>query len=175
MKIKALIATSLLASLLGLAGCNSQPGNARSDADSVKKALEQADLKDVTVSDDADKNTLTLGGTLHSNDAKARAGDVAKSAAGNRTIANEISVQPVGEESQAKDIASNLDDGIEKNYKAALISRNLDKQSIHYDSKNGVLTLKGSVKSAQQKSQAEALAGKVPNVQQVVNQIEVHP
>ena len=38
--------------------------------DDVKKALEQADLKDVTVSENQDKNTITLGGKVHSNDAK---------------------------------------------------------------------------------------------------------
>jgi len=110
---------------------------------------------------------------LHSEDAKSRAGDVAKQAAPDRTIANEISVQPVGDESQAKSVQSNLDDGIENNYKAALVSKRLDKQSIHYDAKNGVLKLTGSVKTAQQKQEAELLASKVPNVQQVVNEIEV--
>src|SRR6185437_6053732 len=171
MKMKTLIATSLLAALFLAAGCTQT--NRKSEADAVKQALEQADLKDVTVSDDADKNTVTLGGTLHSNDAKGRAGDIAKQAAPDRTIANEISVQPVGDESQAKAVASNLDDGIENNYKAALISKRLDKQSIHYDAKNGVLTLKGNVKTAQQKAEAEQLASKIPNVEQVVNQIEV--
>ena len=172
MRIKFLITTSVLAAMLISAGCT-QTGPARSQADAVKQALEQADLKDVTVSDDASKNTITLGGTLHSDDAKGRAGDIAKQAAPDRTIANEVSVQPVGDESQAKAVASNLDDGIENNYKAALISKRLDKQSIHYKAKNGVLTLSGSVKAAQQKSEAASLASKVPNVQQVVNQIEV--
>jgi hyperosmotically inducible protein len=172
MKMKTLIATSRLAALFLAAGCTQT--NRKSEADAVKQALEQADLKDVTVSDDADKNTVTLGGTLHSNDAKGRAGDIAKQAAPDRTIANEISVQPVGDESQAKAVASNLDDGIENNYKAALISKRLDKQSIHYKAKNGVLTLTGSVQAAQQKAQAELLASKVPNVQLVLNQIEVY-
>jgi hypothetical protein len=98
--------------------------------DEVKKALEQADLKDVTVSEDQDKNVITLGGTVHSNEAKARAAEVAKTAANTRVIANEIIVQPVGSESQAKDVASNLDDGIEKNYKAALISSGLERQHV---------------------------------------------
>ena len=141
--------------------------------DNVERALKQADLKDVTVSEDAEKNTITLGGTLHSDDAKARAGSVAQAAAGPRIIANEISVQPVGEESRAKAESSALDDGIENNYKAALISANLDKQHIHYKAKNGVLTLMGSVRTAVERGQAEQIAGKVPNVQQVVNQIEV--
>ena len=59
--------------------------------DDVKKALEQADLKDVTVSENQDKNTITLGGKVHSNDAKAKAEDVAKTAANTRIIANRLS------------------------------------------------------------------------------------
>ena len=108
--------------------------------------MEQADLKDVTVSEDQDKNTITLGGKVHSSDAKAKAADVAKTAANTRIIANEISVQPVGSESEAKDVASNLDDGIEKDYKAALISTGLDKQHVSFKAKNGVLTLTGSAR-----------------------------
>ena len=171
MKIKVLLMTTLAALFLTTAACNQSK---KSEADAVKQALEQADLKGVTVTDDADKNTVTLGGTLHSEDAKNRAADVAKSAAPDRTIANEISVQPVGDESQAKAVQSNLDDGIENNYKAALIASRLNKQSIHYDAKNGVLTLKGTVKTPQQKAEAEQLASKIPNVQQVVNQLDVN-
>jgi len=169
---KLFVAIPLLALVLGLAGCSQT--HKRSEADNVRNALEQADLKDVHVSDDADKNTVTLTGTLHSDDAKQRAADVAKSAAPDRTVANEISVEPVGNESQAKDVNSNLDDGIENNYKAALISKRLNKQSIRYDAKNGVLTLKGSVKTSGQKAEAERLASNIPNVQQVVNQLEVN-
>ena len=172
MKTKLLLAVSFVA-LLFSAAAYSQDSTKRSESDAVKKALEQSDLKDVTVSDDANKNTITLGGTLHSEEAKSRAGGVAKSAAPNRQIANEISVQPVGAESQAKAMASNLDDGIESNYKAALISKGLDKESIHYNAKNGVLVLTGSVKSAEQREEATKLASKVPNVRQVVNQLEV--
>ena len=173
MKAKTVLLVSIFAVLLSISACSTQRNAKQSEADSVKQALEQADLKDLRVSDDADKNTITITGTLHSDDAKARAGDVAKSAVPDRIIANEISVQPLGNESEAKGVASNLDDGIEKNYKAALISKRLDKASIHYDAKNGVLVLSGRVKKPQQKTEAALLAEKIPNVHQVVNQIEV--
>lgn len=172
MKIKALLVPVLAALFFVTSACNQS--SKKSEADAVKQALEQADLKGVTVTDNADKNTVTLGGTLHSADAKTRAAEVAKSAAPDRTIANEIAVEPAGEESQAKSVQSNLDDGIENNYKAALVASRLNKQSIRYDAKNGVLTLKGSVKTRQQKAEAEQLASKIPNVQQVVNQIDVN-
>jgi len=72
-------------------------------------------------------------------------------------------------------MASDLDDGIEKTYKAARISKGLDKQYIRFDAKNGVLTLKGSVKTPTQRAAAQQLAQTVPNVQQVLNEIDVRP
>jgi osmotically-inducible protein OsmY len=181
MKTKAkLLATSAFAPILliGMA-CSSQrasqngPEGSGSYKDSVKQALQQADLKDVTVDEDRDKDTITLGGKLHSENARMQAGEVAKAAAGGRVIANEISVQPVGAESESKEIASDLDGAIEKNYKAALTSQGLDKQHIRFDAKNGVLTIKGSVKNASARKQAGQLAEATPNVRQVLNQIDV--
>lgn len=171
MKLKALTIAIAVSLFLAASACSKQPE--RTYKDSVKTALEQADLKDVKVSEDTDKNTITLGGTLHSEDAKQKAADVAKASAGSRIVVNEVSVQPVGQESEAKSVTSNLDDGIESNYKAALVAKGLDKQSIRFDAKNGVLTLKGHVKTTSQRKEAEQLAQAVPNVQQVLNEIDV--
>jgi len=161
----------LLVSALLMTACSQR--DSVSYKNDIKKALEQAELKDVTVSEDQDKNTITLGGTLHSGDAKAKAGEIARAAATTRIIANEISVQPVGAESQAKAVASNLDEGIEKNYRAALISSGLDKQHVTFDAKNSLLTLTGSVHNTTNRQRAEKLASGLPNVQQVLNQIQV--
>ena len=87
----------------------------------------------------------------------------------------EISVRSVGNESRARTVASDVDDGIENDYNPALVSRHLDRISVHYKSKNAVLTLTGSLKNAQVRKEAEQLASKVPNVRQVVNQLEVRP
>ena len=122
--LRMLVLIPLLLAGLGLA-CTNQRSNDASYKDAVQNALKQSELTDVTVSEDRDRNTITLGGTVHSEDAKRNADDVAKAAAGTRVVANEVSVQPVGTESQAKDVASNLDDAIEKDYKAALISKGL--------------------------------------------------
>lgn len=181
----AIIIAALL--LLVGVGCNKQSANAPSDnnatanantknvdvKDAVGKALEQADLKDIHVNDDRDKNVTTLTGVVHSQDAKEKAGDVAKSAAPGRIIANEVSVQPVGAESQARNISSNVDDGIEKNFKAAMIANGLDKEHIRATSENGVLTLKGTVDTPAQRDEAQKVAASVPNVAQVVNELEV--
>ena len=73
---KAFATLVVLAGLVFSVACTSH--DSPSYKDNVKKALEQAELKDVTVSEDKDKNTITLGGTLHSDDAKAKAAGVAK-------------------------------------------------------------------------------------------------
>jgi hyperosmotically inducible periplasmic protein len=165
------VGLALLGTLLALGiACNNANTSYK---DSVKKALEQADLKDVTVSEDSAKNTITLSGTLHSDDAKSRAGSIAQANAGPRIVANEVGVEPVGNEGQSKKEQSNLDNAIESNYKASLTSRGLDKQRISCNAKNGVLTLKGSVKTPSDRKAAEELAQNVPNVQQVVNEIQV--
>lgn len=171
--MKLVLLVSLLALGINVGASAQMLGKGHSESAAVKKALEQADLKDVNVSDDTSKNTITLSGTLHSEQAKDNAGRIAQSAAPGRQIANEISVQPVGHESQARKVSSNVDDGIEDNYKAQLAGTGLDKESIHYKVKNGVLTLTGSVKSNEQRHEAAQLASKVPNVRQVVNQLEV--
>jgi osmotically-inducible protein OsmY len=169
----AIVTLFAIGTLLLCVACSSNSVDNVVYKDTVKRALEQAELTDVSVAEDRDKNTVTLGGTVHSDDAKAKAADVAKGAAGNRIVVNEVSVQPVGAEADAKGIASNVDGGIEKNYKAALISSGLDKQHISFDAKNGVLVLKGSVRTVPERTQAQQVAASVPNVQQVLNQIEV--
>jgi osmotically-inducible protein OsmY len=53
-----------------------------------------------------------------------------------------------------------------------LIEHRLDRD-VKYDVKNGVVTLKGDVPSQSKRASVEKLAGQVPNVKQVVNEIEV--
>jgi len=172
MKQASLLAVSIAAILLCVA-CTDTRVSSTSYKDNVSQALEQADLKDVTVSEDKDKNTITLGGVVHSDDAKQKAAQVAQTAAGSRIVVNEVSIQPVGAESEAKTIASNVDGAIEKNYKAALVANGLDKQHIDYKAKNGVLTLKGSVKTPDERQAAQKVAASVPNVDQVVNELQL--
>jgi len=60
MKRNLLLVVSCMALLISVAASGQILGKGHSEADAVKNALKQADLQDVTVSDDADKNTITL-------------------------------------------------------------------------------------------------------------------
>ena len=158
-----------------LIGCHTQSGQP-DDKSAVTDTLRNNNLSDVGVSQDREKGVITLTGNVNSQDQKSQAENLAKAAAPTYTIANEIGVRPPGAESQAGKVASSLDSGIEDNFKAALKAhKNLDDQSIDYSAKNGTLVLKGSVKTAAQKKEAGELAKHVPNVEQVVNEIEIKP
>ena len=98
---------------------------------------------------------------------------MAKTAAAGYVVSDEIGVRPEGNESPARKIDSNLDSAIEKDFKAVIIANRMEKQHIRFDAKNGVLTLKGDVDNASQRAQVEKLAADVPNVQQVVNELDV--
>ena len=164
-----------LAGVLAIAGCEHKPAHP-DEKSAVTNSLNSNNLSSVSVSQDRDKGVMTLTGDVNSEDQKNQAATLAKQAAPDYTIADEIGVTPQGVASQAKAVESNLDSGIEDNYKAAIKAhRNLDDQSIDYSAKNGTLVLKGSVKTVAQKKEAEHLAKSVPNVQQVVNEIEVKP
>src|SRR6202049_5166075 len=154
-----------------LAGCS---GTTKSPdvSDSIRKSLDQAGLKDVSVSQDRDKGVVTLGGHVPADGDKAQAESIAKSAAGGQVVANQVAVTPPGSGSEARDVNADLDKAIEKNLDAALIERRLNK-GVRYDVKNGVVTLKGEVNSQSARGQLEKIAAGVPNVQQVVNELQV--
>jgi hyperosmotically inducible periplasmic protein len=164
---------AILAGALAIAGCHADHPDEKS---AVTNSLNSNNLGSVNVSQDRDKGVMTLTGNVSSDDQKAQAENLAKQAAPDYTVADEIGVRPAGDQSQAGAVASKLDDGIEDNFKAEIKAhKNLDDQSIHAKSKNGTLVLSGTVKTAAQKKEAENLAKKVPNVQQVVNELEVKP
>jgi len=167
--LTALIALSLL---FGVA-CSQQRANTPSVKDQVNKALQNASLNDVKVDENRDKGVVTLSGDVKSPEEKQRAEDIARQNAPNMVVSNEIGVRPQGAEGTAKDIDKNLDAGIEKNYKDELTENRLDNQHIRVDVNNGVVTLKGDVDNMELRQKAEKLAANIPNVQQVVNELEV--
>jgi osmotically-inducible protein OsmY len=87
-------------------------------------------------------------------------------------VSDQIAVRPPGDESTAKKVDSDLDKGIEKNFDPVLVRHKLY-NSVKYDVKNGVITLTGKVKSQSQREGVEKIASGVPNVRQVVNELEV--
>jgi hyperosmotically inducible protein len=155
-----------------LAGCSQTATKSPDVSDSIRKSLDQAGYKDVTVSQDRDKGIVTLGGQVVSENDKSQAESLAKSLAGTQVVANQIAVLPVGGEKDAKAVNTDLDEGIEKNLDAALIQNKMH-DNVKYEVKNGVVTLSGEVNSENKRASAEKVASGVPNVTQVVNNLQV--
>lgn len=168
--------TSILLAVLGLAllvGCSKQRANTPPAKDNVEQALKQNGLADINVDEDRDKGVITLNGNVQSDEQKAQAEQLAKQAAPADVIANQIAVLPAGDESAAKKVESNTDDGIEDNFKATIAAHHWDNQHVHFKAKNGVLTLTGDVDAPAQRQEIEQAAAQVPGVQQVVNELKV--
>ena len=154
-----------------LMGCSSSTKSV-DVSDSIRRSLDEAGLKDVSVTQDRDKGVVTLGGNVATDGDKAHAESIAKSIATGQVVANQIAVVPPGGESDAKTVNSDLDKGIDNNLHAALIQNKLHK-GVKYEVKNGVVTLTGEIGSQSKRAQIEQVASTVPNVQQVVNELQI--
>jgi hyperosmotically inducible protein len=155
-----------------LVGCSSAPPKSADVSDTIRRSLDQAGLHDVSVGQDRDKGVISLTGKVRSDADKSEAESIAKSNASGQVVSNEIAVTPPGFEREATTVNSDLDKGIEKNLDAALIRNRMNKD-VRYDVKNGVVTLTGTIVSQSKREQAQKVAAGVPNVKQVINELEV--
>jgi len=141
-------------------------------ADTIRQSLDQSGLKDVSVSQDRTKGVVTISGKVASEADKAQAESIAKGIAIGQVVADQIVVTPPGNEADAKDVSDALDTGIEHNLKAVLIENKLD-DVVKYHVKAGSVTLTGTVDSQAKRTQAATLASQVPNVKEVVNELQI--
>jgi hyperosmotically inducible periplasmic protein len=170
-KLNACLTLLVLLAVWTLAGCT--PAEKSPDvSNSIRKSLDDAGLKNVSVSQDRDKGVVTLGGSVSGEGEKSQAESIAKSLAGTQVVADQIAVLPPGGESDAKTVNSDLDKAIDKNLDAALVQNKLQK-GVRYSVKRGVVTLTGEVNSEARRAQVQKVASSVPNVQQVVNELQV--
>ena len=154
-----------------LAGCSSTT-KSPAVADTIRKSLDQAGYKDVSVSQDRDAGVVKLTGHVPMDNDKAQAEQLAKSMAMGQVVADEIIVLPPGAGSEAKAINNDVDNAIGKLVDAALIQNHLH-DAVKYSVKSGVVTLTGEVSSEQDRVTTQNLTAAIPNVQQIVNELQV--
>jgi hyperosmotically inducible periplasmic protein len=156
---------------LPVSGCSNSHEKSPDVTSQIRSSLDQAGLQSVNVRQNRDKGVVTLTGNTQSETQRGQAESIAKSIATNEVVSNEIAVQPPNDQNAGTE-NSDIDKGIEKNLDAELVKHRLNRE-VKYDVKNGVITLKGDVHSNAQRTDAEKLAQEVPNVKQVVNELEV--
>jgi len=170
--VKLSLALLALLAVASFVACSGTIAKSPEVTSNIRKSLDEAGLKDVSVSQDRDKGVVTLDGKVDSEEIKNQAESIAKSIAPGQVVANQIVVLPLGGEKDAKTVNSDLDKGIDNNLHAALIQNDIEK-GVSYDVKSGVVTLTGEVNSQSKRAQIEKVASEVPNVQQVVNELQV--
>src|ERR1700681_2728316 len=107
-KIRLPLAVLSLLAAGTLASCSGTPAKSPDVSDSIRKSLDQAGLKDVSVSQDRDKGVVTLGGHVPTENDKMQAESIAKSMAGTQVVADQIAMLPPGLEKEAKAVNSDL-------------------------------------------------------------------
>lgn len=170
-KLKIGVAFAATVAACGLVACSNQAKSPDVSGD-IQKSLTQQNVKNVSVHDDRDKGVITLTGNVADDGEKAQAESIAKSMAAGQVVADEIAVLPPNNDHDAKTVQSDLDKGIDQNVDAALIQNGLT-HGVKHNVKNGVVTLEGDVNSPSARQQAQDVAAAVPNVQQVVNELQV--
>jgi osmotically-inducible protein OsmY len=90
----------------------------------------------------------------------------------NQAVADQIEVVPPGAGSEARKMDSDLDRGIASNLDAALMYQKLN-AGVKYSVRNRVVTLTRNVDSEASRQRAQEAASTVPNVRQVVNELQV--
>jgi len=174
------LATATLAGALMIAGCSG--GHKYTNAEpAIQSSLTQNNLGAISVSQDRTKGVITLTGSVPTEEQKAQAESVAKTAAPSYTVVNEISVVPpansmTNSSAMAAAGPSPADVAIQDEFsKEVKKQHRLADDNINITANNGDVVLSGEVRTKQDKRQAEKLAKKIDSVKSVQNNLEVNP
>jgi len=146
--------------------------NTPDPSDQVSKALKNANLDDVKVDWDKEARVAHLKGTVDQPTDKQRAEQVATQAVGTTgRVLNEVTVK--GPDTK---MADDMDSGIRAHLKDAVdADQGLRDRDINFDVNNGVVTVKGEVRTAAEKAKVTDLVKATPGVKDMANSLEVKP
>jgi len=159
---------------------------ARFDSDPLLKAA------DLSVSADADKNQATISGVVGTESLRTKAVDLAKETTPGLILTDKIDVKPPEltreefteerareEMEKARGTGEKLGDSLDDAWiHTKLVAKFIGDadtpgRKINVDVVNNVVTLRGAVDTAEQRAEAERIAGDTKGVKRVVNQLKV--
>ena len=154
--------------IAGTAACSTAPNPTAN----ILKALKAANFNEVTVTWDGGPKIAHLRGTVDRSADRARAEEVAGAAAdADGKVLNEITIKGLNEKT-----AGNLDGEIKSQLKQMVkndpILRDRD---LSFDVTNGVVTVKGDVQTADEKTKVAELVRAAPGVKDMANAVEIKP
>jgi len=160
---------ALLACMFAGAACH---GSSPNPAPNTEKALKDANLRDVKVDWDKDVRIAHLRGTVDSSADRDRAEQVAASTVGTAgKVLNEITIKGINE-----DTAGDLDGQIKSALKRMVGNDPvLKERDVSFDVTNGVVTVKGDVRSVAEKTKVTEIVRSAPGVKDFANALEIKP
>lgn len=138
--------------------------------DNVRKALDQANMQHVDVAVDNGPNIVHLKGSVDSAADRTRAEEIANAVVGTSgRVLNELTISGVND-----DTAGALDDKISDTLDR-MIDRDpvLKERDIDFKVVNGMVTVKGEVRSAEEKNRVTQVVKAAPGVKDVANGLEI--
>jgi hyperosmotically inducible periplasmic protein len=141
-------------------------------SDRAEQALKDANIADVNVDWDSDARVAHLKGTVDTARERERAEQVAETAVGTSgRVLNELTVEDVNEKT-----ADDMDGRIRGDLKD-MIDRDpvLQDRDIDFDVNNGVVTVKGEVRTTAEKTKVTDLVKAAPGVKEFANALEIKP
>jgi osmotically-inducible protein OsmY len=137
---------------------------------SLRKALDQANMPQVTVKVDDGEHIVHLKGIVNSMVDRSRAQEVADAVVGTSgRVLNELTVEGLNDKT-----AGNLDGEIKHNLDKMIDNDSTLKQrDINFDVVNGMVAIKGSVRSADEKNRVSDITKAAPGVKDVANGLEI--
>jgi osmotically-inducible protein OsmY len=157
-----------LACALGVAACDRGPD----PEEQATKALKEAKLDDVKVDWDKDAKIAHLKGTVGQATDRQRAEDITAAAVGTSgRVLNEVTIKNVNENS-----ADDLDGDIRSHLKEMISNDQvLRDRDVNFDVSNGVVTVKGDVRTAAEKTKVTDIVRAAPGVKDMANALEIKP
>ena len=161
------LATLAVAAGAGL-GCHRGPdveGN-------VRKALDRANMQEVDVKVDGESSIVHLKGTVGSMAMRSRAQEVADAVVGTSgRVLNELTVKGLND-TTADDLDSQIRSGLDR-----MIDNDpaLNERDVNFDVANGTVTIKGEVRTVDEKNRVGEMTKAAPGVKDVANGLQIHP
>jgi osmotically-inducible protein OsmY len=158
----------LTAALAAAGACSSGPN----PTDNVTKALRAANFNEVTVDWDRSARIAHLKGTVDRSTDRQRAEEVANAAIGqDGRVLNEITIKGLNEKT-AGNLDAQIKDQLKDMAKNDPILRDRD---LSFEVNNGVVTVKGDVQTADEKTKVTELVRAAPGVKDMANAVEIKP
>jgi osmotically-inducible protein OsmY len=150
------------------AGCRRGPDT----EGNLRKALDQANMQQVNVKVDDDEHIVHLKGTVNSMADRSRAQEVADAVVGTSgRVLNELTVKGLNDKT-----AGDLDGDIQKTLDKMIDNDpTLKQRDINFEVVNGMVTIKGEVRNADEKNRVGDMTKAAPGVKDVANGLQIEP